>query len=63
MTRSRSRGSAARPRAPGTEVDGEDALIGATADLNAMIVLSANARHFAPMRVRYADPRAGLPPD
>jgi hypothetical protein len=52
-----------RARAGGTEVDTEDALIAATADLNAMTVLTANARHFAPMRVRYADPRSGLPPD
>jgi toxin FitB len=53
----------ARARAGGTEVDTEDALIAATADLNAMTVLTANARHFAPMRVRYADPLTGLPPD
>lgn len=52
----------ARARAGGTEVDTEDALIAATADLNAMTVLTANARHFAPMRIRYTDPRAGLPP-
>lgn len=49
--------------ASGTEVSAEDALIAATTDLGAMTVITANARHFAPMRVRYADPLAGLPPD
>jgi hypothetical protein len=49
--------------ASGTEVSAEDALIAATTDLGAMTVIIANARHFAPMRVRYADPLAGLPPD
>jgi len=53
----------ARARASGTEVSSEDALIAATADLEIMTVLTANARHFAPMRVRYTDPLAGLPPD
>jgi toxin FitB len=53
----------ARARAGGTEVGTEDALIAATADLNAMTVLTANARHFAPMRVRYVDPRSRLPPE
>ncbi len=53
----------AKARAAGVEVGAEDALIAATADLHAMTVLTANARHFAPMRVRYVDPRAGLPPD
>ena len=45
------------------EVGAEDALIAATADLSAMTVLTANARHFMPMGVRWVDPRAGLPPD
>ena len=53
----------AKARAVGVQVGAEDALIAATADLRAMIVLTANARHFAPMDVRYLDPRAGLPPD
>jgi predicted nucleic acid-binding protein len=52
----------ARARAGGTEVSAEDALIAPTADLRAMTVLTANTRHFAPMRVRFADSRAGLPP-
>ena len=30
---------------------------------HAMTVLTAKARHSAPMQVRYADPRAGLPPE
>jgi toxin FitB len=53
----------ARARARGVEVSAEDALIAATADLRALTVLTANARHFAPMGVRHLDPRAGLPPD
>jgi predicted nucleic acid-binding protein len=53
----------ATARAGGVEVSAEDALIAATADLRALTVLTANARHFAPMGVRHLDPRAGLPPD
>jgi predicted nucleic acid-binding protein len=53
----------AKARAGGVEVGAEDALIAATADLRSMTVLTANARHFAPMGVRYLDPRAGLAPD
>lgn len=53
----------AKARAAGVEVSAEDALIGATADLRAMVVLTANARHFAPMGIRHVDPRAGLPPN
>ena len=53
----------AKARAGGVEVGAEDALIAATADLSAMTVLTANARHFMPMGVRWVDPRAGLPPD
>jgi toxin FitB len=53
----------AKARAGGVAVGAEDALIAATADLHAMTVLTANARHFAPMGVRYVDPRAGLPQD
>ena len=53
----------ARARVSGAHVSAEDALIAATADLGALIVLTANARHFAPMHVRYADPLAGLPPE
>jgi toxin FitB len=54
----------AKARAGGVEVSAEDALIAATADLRALTVLTANARHFAPMGgVRHLDPRAGLPPD
>jgi toxin FitB len=52
----------AKACAGGVEVSAEDALIAATADLRALIVLTANARHFAPMGVRHLDPRAGLPP-
>lgn len=51
----------AKARAGGVEVSAEDALIAATADVRAMTVLTANARHFVPMGVRYLDPRAGLP--
>lgn len=53
----------AKARARGVQVGAEDALIAATADLRAMTVLTANARHFAPMGVRHVDPRAGLPAD
>jgi toxin FitB len=53
----------AKARAAGVEVSAEDALIAATAELRAMTVLTANARHFAPMGVPYVDPRAGLPPN
>ncbi|HEX3209747.1 MAG TPA: PIN domain-containing protein, partial [Geminicoccaceae bacterium] len=53
----------AKARAAGVKVSAEDALIAATADLRAMTVLTVNARHFAPMSVRYVDPRAGLPPN
>jgi toxin FitB len=53
----------ARARAGGVEISAEDALIAASAELRAMTVLTANARHFAPMGVRYVDARAGLPPD
>ncbi len=53
----------AKARAAGVEVSAEDALIGATADLRAMTVLTANARHFAPIGIRHVDPRASLPPD
>ena len=52
-------GMSSPARAAGTE----DALIAATAEFNAMIVLTANVRPFAPMGVRYADPSAELPPD
>jgi toxin FitB len=51
----------AKARAGGVEVSAEDALIAATADVRAMTVLTANARHFALMGVPYLDPRAGLP--
>jgi toxin FitB len=53
----------AKARAGGVQVSAEDALIAATADLRALTVLTANARHFAPMGVRHVDPRAGLPPE
>ena len=53
----------ARARAGGVEVSAEDALIAATADLAEMTALTANARHFAPMRIRYADVLDSLPPD
>jgi toxin FitB len=51
----------AKARAGGVEVSAEDALIAASADVRAMTVLTANARHFVPMGVRCLDPRAGLP--
>jgi predicted nucleic acid-binding protein len=53
----------AKARAGGVKVSAEDALVAATADVHGMTVLTANARHFVPMGVRYVDPRAGLPPD
>jgi toxin FitB len=53
----------AKARAGGVEVSAEDALIAATADVHSMTVLTANARHFVPMGVRYVDPRVALPPD
>jgi predicted nucleic acid-binding protein len=53
----------ATARAGGVEVSAEDALIAASADLRAMTVLTANARHFVPMGVRCVDARAGPPPD
>jgi predicted nucleic acid-binding protein len=51
------------PVAAGVEVSAEDALIGATADLRAMAVLTANARHFTPMGICHVDLRAGRPPN
>jgi hypothetical protein len=53
----------AKARTGGVEVSAEDALIAATANVHGMTVLTANARDFLPMAVRYVDPRAGLPPD
>ena len=53
----------AKARTGGVEVSAEDALIAATADVRAMTVLTANARHFVPMAVRYVDARVALPPD
>lgn len=53
----------AKARAGGVQVSAEDALIAASADLRSMTVLTSNTRHFLPLGVRCADPRAGLPPD
>ncbi len=50
-------------RASGTEVDMEDALIAAAAELRGMIVLTDNLRHFAPMGVAYINPYDTLPPN
>ena len=53
----------ARARANGVEIDLEDAMIAAVADLRGMIVLTGNARHFAPMGIAFVDPFETLPPD
>ena len=53
----------ARARANGVEIDMEDAMIAAAADLRGMIVLTGNAKHFAPMGVAFIDPFDTLPPE
>jgi predicted nucleic acid-binding protein len=50
-------------RAGGVEIDTEDAIIAATADLHSLTVLTDNVRHFAPIGVAYIDPFVTLPPD
>ncbi|HZS84497.1 MAG TPA: type II toxin-antitoxin system VapC family toxin [Stellaceae bacterium] len=50
-------------RGSGIEVDVEDAMIAACAEIHGMIVLTGNTRHFAPMGVAHIDPFAALPPD
>ena len=53
----------ARARANGVEIDMEDAMIGAAADLRGMIVLTDNVKHFAPIGVAFIDPFDTLPPE
>ena len=36
---------------------------GATAELNAFVILTENTRHFRPMGVAHVNPFLGLPPD
>ena len=48
-------------RSAGVEVDSEDAMIAAAADLRGLVVLTVNAKHFAPMGVPYLNPFEGLP--
>jgi predicted nucleic acid-binding protein len=50
-------------RANGVQIDTEDALIAATADLRSLIVLTDNVRHFAPTGVAHLNPFDRLPPD
>jgi predicted nucleic acid-binding protein len=50
-------------RAGGTRIDTEDAIIAATAELNSLIVLTENTRHFAPTGVSHLNPFVCLPPD
>jgi predicted nucleic acid-binding protein len=50
-------------RAGGVQIDPEDAIIAATADLHSLTVLTDNVRHFAPTRVAHINPFVGLPPD
>jgi toxin FitB len=50
-------------RAAGSRIGTEDAIIAATADLNSLIVLTRNVRHFAPTGITHLNPFAGLPPD
>ena len=50
-------------RGRGSRIDTEDAMIAATAELNSLIVLTENTRHFVPMGVDHINPFAGLPPD
>jgi toxin FitB len=49
-------------RAVGARVGSEDAIIAATADLRGFMVLTANARHFAPMAIAHLNPFRELPP-
>jgi predicted nucleic acid-binding protein len=53
----------ARARANGVEIDLEDAMIAAVADLRGMIVLTDDVKHFAPMGVAFVDLFDTLPPD
>jgi predicted nucleic acid-binding protein len=50
-------------RARGVEIDTEDAIIAATADLHSLTVLTDNVRHFAPTGIAYINPFVTLPPD
>jgi predicted nucleic acid-binding protein len=50
-------------RAGGVQIDTEDAIIAATADLHSLTVLTDNVRHFAATGVAYVNPFATLPPD
>ena len=49
-------------RAAGAQASSEDAIIAATAELRGFVVLTANARHFAPMGVAHLNPFHQLPP-
>jgi predicted nucleic acid-binding protein len=53
----------AAARGNGADVGIEDALIGATAELNGIRVLTRNVRHFEPMGLVPLDPFDRLPPD
>jgi toxin FitB len=53
----------ARGRAAGIETGADDALIGATAEVHRLTVMTANERHFAPLRVPFVNPFRELPPD
>jgi predicted nucleic acid-binding protein len=50
-------------RGRGSKLATEDAVIAATADLHSLIVLTANARHFAPTGVALINPFERLPPE
>jgi len=50
-------------RAVGVQIDTEDAIIAATAELHSLTVLTDNGRHFAPTGVSYINPFVMLPPD
>jgi toxin FitB len=53
----------AHGRSAGIEIGAEDALIGATAAVRDLTVLTANERHFAPLGVAFVNPFHRLPPD
>jgi len=50
-------------RGRGIRIDTEDAIIAATAELNSLIVLTENTRHFAPTGVFRLNPFVRLPAD
>lgn len=51
----------ATARGSGVQVDSEDAIIAATAELYDCVVLTGNTRHFAPLGVTYLNPFRELP--